>query len=84
MKLYLHADDVARQIAKATVDLGDFVDIFQLQSSIATAAWEQQSQLDHKRDLQILVDKLDQGRDSDQAMLKILEMQSMFDQFGFG
>ncbi|WVW80744.1 hypothetical protein I302_102730 [Kwoniella bestiolae CBS 10118] len=76
LKLYLHSDETSRQIAAATEDLEDFVRIFQLQAQISTAAWEEQSKVDHDNDMQILLQKLDEARKSDQKMLAALALKS--------
>ncbi|OCF54632.1 TKL/TKL-CCIN protein kinase [Kwoniella mangroviensis CBS 10435] len=76
LKLYLHSDETTRQIAVATEDLEDFVKIFQLQAQISTAAWEEQSKVDHDNDMQILLQKLDEARESDQKMLAALALRS--------
>ncbi|WVF67899.1 hypothetical protein IAT40_002660 [Kwoniella sp. CBS 6097] len=76
LKLYLHSDETARQIAAATEDLEDFIKIFQLQAHISTAAWEEQSRIDHENDMQLLIKKLDQARASDQQMLDALSLKS--------
>ncbi|WVQ95463.1 hypothetical protein IAU59_002560 [Kwoniella sp. CBS 9459] len=76
LKLYLHSDETARQIAAATEDLEDFIKIFQLQAHISTAAWEEQSRIDHENDMQLLIKKLDQARASDQQMLDVLSLKS--------
>ncbi|OCF45644.1 TKL/TKL-CCIN protein kinase [Kwoniella heveanensis CBS 569] len=76
LKLYLHSDETARQIAAATEDLEDFIKIFQLQAHISTAAWEEQSRIDHEKDMRLLIQKLDQARASDQQMLDALALKS--------
>lgn len=82
LKLYLHADDVARQMDKATHDLQDFISIFSLQTFVEVSAWEQQSVLDHARDLDMLCHKLDEAREDDQAMLRVLSMKSALEPVG--
>ncbi|KAK4689262.1 hypothetical protein P7C73_g848, partial [Tremellales sp. Uapishka_1] len=76
LKLYLHADDAAAEVQKASDNLEDCVKLFQLQSLISIAAWQEESKEDHERDMAILLKKLDAGRDSDQAMLQMLEMKN--------
>ncbi|WVQ86131.1 hypothetical protein IAT38_008299 [Cryptococcus sp. DSM 104549] len=76
LKLYLHSEDTARQIAIANENLEDFVSIFQLQSHIDIAAWERQSKIDHENDMAILIKKLDSARVSDQKMLEALSIKS--------
>nr|XP_019007852.1 TKL/TKL-CCIN protein kinase [Kwoniella pini CBS 10737]OCF46633.1 TKL/TKL-CCIN protein kinase [Kwoniella pini CBS 10737] len=80
LKLYLHSDETSRQIATATEDLEDFVKIFQLQSQISIAAWEEQSRIDHENDMQVLLQKLEEARESDQKMLQALSLQSEMQQ----
>ncbi|WVQ63410.1 uncharacterized protein L199_001563 [Kwoniella botswanensis] len=76
LKLYLHSDETTRKIGTVTENLEDFVKIFQLQSQISTAAWEEQSMRDHDKDMEILLQKLDEARDSDQKMLGVLALKS--------
>ena len=91
LKLYLHMDENQRQLAMATENLADFIDMFQvslvaltielldsyctqLQISVSTAAWQEQSRLDHERDLQLLLQKQEEARQDDQALLRLLEL----------
>ncbi|KAK8850607.1 hypothetical protein IAR55_004526 [Kwoniella newhampshirensis] len=76
LKLYLHSDESSRQIAQATENLEDYVKIFSLQAQISVAAWEEQSRLDHESDMMILLQKLDEARESDQKMLEALALKS--------
>ena len=48
----------------------------QLQAQISTAAWQEQSRIDHQHDFDVLFQKLDEGRKGDQAMLSLLQLKS--------
>ncbi|WRT70785.1 uncharacterized protein IL334_007784 [Kwoniella shivajii] len=76
LKLYLHSEETSRQIGAATEDLEDFVRVFQLQAQISIAAWEEQSKVDHDHDMQVLLQRLDEARESDQKMLDALSLKS--------
>lgn len=72
LKLYLHSDETQRRIDKATDDLTDTVAIFQIQSQISSAAWQEESRLDHQRDFEVLLRQQEEARKNDQELLKLL------------
>ena len=91
LKLYLNARDTGQKIEHMNENLEDFVVVFQvrqqqllselkltfqLQSTISTAAWQEQSRVDHEKDSNALLERLDKARQSDQAMLAALQMKS--------
>lgn len=72
LKLYLHADETQRKIDKATDDLMDTLMIFQIQSHISSAAWQEESRLDREKDLELLLQRQEEARKDDQELLKLL------------
>ncbi|ORY31271.1 hypothetical protein BCR39DRAFT_558300 [Naematelia encephala] len=76
LKLYLHADETTKMIDKATIDLSDMVNIFLLQSAVGSGAWQEQSTQDHERDFELLAMKIDEARENDDVMLKILALKN--------
>jgi hypothetical protein len=81
LKLYLHADETQRKIDKATDDLMDTILIFQIQAQISSAAWQEESRVDRKRDLEILLGKQEEARKNDQDLLRLLGLKGERAQF---
>ncbi|ORX40883.1 hypothetical protein BD324DRAFT_647787 [Kockovaella imperatae] len=76
LKLYLHMEENSRLVVMATENLSDYIDIFNLQLMISTAAWQEQSRLDHQKDIELLIRQQEEARKDDQALLKLLELKA--------
>ncbi len=75
-KLYLKSDELDGAISRATTDLEDCVNIFQLQASIATAAWQAQNDRDRGLDIKLLLHKMAELQENDDRMWVIGREQS--------
>ncbi|KAL7409134.1 hypothetical protein BDY24DRAFT_404344 [Mrakia frigida] len=58
LKLYLRSSDDAARIQSFNVDLGDIIDVFQLQSQVDTAYFQLQMTQDSKADVALLLERI--------------------------